>query len=159
MIATNIEQYTETDLASIFPKRACANTECISKTLEQYTWGPNGEVMCKAHALQAWKEYTEAYRKKHDPNYQPAGKPTKHPFASLKKLSGVQVRYPGYEHLKDGVRSIWTPTRCYPYPNHRAKLGMKGSYETSKCLVLNWGKHQDPNIQQQHTNTNKGEMQ
>lgn len=143
---SNIDQLTLTDLARMFPKRTCANTECLSKTLGQYTWGPEGEVMCKAHAIQAWHEYTVAYRKKNDPTYQDPAKKATNPFASLKKLSGVMIIYPGYEHLKEGTRSIWTPTRCYPYPNIRAKRGMKGSYETGRCLVVSWGKHQDPTV-------------
>lgn len=154
MIATNIEQHTNEDLARIFPVRKCNHPDCLTRQLDTYYWGPDGEILCNVHCREAWKTYKDATLRKLHPDWYmnptPAKPAGQNPFASLKKLSGVQIQYPGYEHLKEGVRSIWTQTRCYPYPNHRKKLGMKKSYETDDCKVLSWGIHQDPTKETTH---------
>jgi hypothetical protein len=127
------------------PNKKCADPECISGFIDIYQIAPDGSIMCKTHARAAWFQYRlKVNPSSVRPSANPAPRPTKNPFASLSKLSGVMIQYPGYFHLKDGVRSIWTKTRCYPYPDKRKKLGMAGSYPTGQCLVVNWGKHQDP---------------
>jgi hypothetical protein len=111
------------------PNKKCADPECISGFIDIYQIAPDGSIMCKTHARAAWFQYRlKVNPTSVRPSANPAPRPTKNPFASLSKLSGVMIQYPGYFHLKDGVRSIWTKTRCYPYPDKRKKLGMAGSY-------------------------------
>ncbi len=100
--------------------------------------GTNGEEICKTHA----KESILQYKKSLYPNSPSLNKPSGNPFANQKRLSGVLVRYATLPHVD--CPSIWTPTRLYPYPNHRRKFGLKGSYSLAEGTVVSWGKHQDP---------------
>lgn len=56
------------------------------------------------------------------------------------RRNGAKVRYPvGSGEFSEPVPTIYTPKSCYPYPNHRRRLKLAGSYATAECQVLDVG--------------------
>lgn len=132
--------FTLTDGKYVWSPTRCENPACIVKSLDNGLFiGPNGEDYCRMHAKEAWQEYRRKVLGIADPSLN-KDKPV--PIVNLKRLSGVLVRYDVYPSKP--IPSIWTPTRLYPYPNHRRRFGLKGSYALTEGKIVSWGKHQDP---------------
>ena len=127
-----------------FKPTPCAALGCFEKDLQFGLWvGPKLESFCLRHSTEAWAKEFAARRAVPSPtNAQAAVPPASTGFLSQTRLSGVLVSYRTHPHLQ--VPSVWTPTRMYPYPNHRRKLGLKGSYDHADATVVSWGKHPAP---------------
>lgn len=126
----------------------CEAPACRATKLEECYIAPHPTTgaaiqVCGQHYHELWQVYRDSLRATYQPPASTVAILTKRRTGLLtqQKLSGVQVRYPGQ---KTPVPSVWTATRVYPYPNHRRKLGLKGSYDSSDCAVVSWGKHQKP---------------
>lgn len=108
----------------------CAGIRCIERYIEFIWIGPNNEDFCHLCAISSWQTYKNKLRK--DLGLEPVAKVGVPDFIAKRK-TGVMIIYPG--SYDKPVRSIWTPTRCYPYPNWRNKFGLKKSYLTEECRI------------------------
>ena len=96
---------------------------------------------CYMHCRSTWSQYRERLSQKLRPAAQV--KVTGSSFLNQKRLTGVQIKYVTHQS-EPTVPSIWTPTRVYPYPNHRHKHGLRGSYTLEEVEIVSWGKHEAP---------------
>ena len=106
----------------------CAAPRCISRYIEEIYIGPEGQLLCKMDAFTAWESWKEKEAARL--GVVTVASKSKPDFIA-KRRCGVMIIYPG--SYTKAVKSLWTPTRCYPYPNWRKKYGLKKSYQTDAC--------------------------